>query len=426
MRIVGIILFFVTIIGTYLLLKYKKDGKLATLNKKELLGFVVCLGLLTLVGAIVHVFGVSQENKDVSLDALHSVLAIIIALIIVFDIYFVLFASYYRKSVLIHENDTEKKRKLLRTLTIIGAYLLIPLVALYLECLCPALIYPFSKNIISFSNGRGLSFYAVFIICGAATTYFVSDHYVAKAGYGHGNLENCLYIAFPMGIVGARIWYVIAEWNDKFAGQSFGKVFAIWEGGLAVQGGVLLGAVVGIAYMMIKHKDIPILFLVDTIIPGILLAQAIGRWGNFMNHEVYGTEVSTGVFPWTLLPTWIKGQMYVNLGDASKMYVPLFLIEGILNIAGYFLIAYGIRRGLKKVIVPGDQAFAYLLVYGTIRVCLEPLRNKEFIMGATEGVQKSSIMSIAFIVIGALGIITLHIIDIIRKKKNKNIAEKSA
>ena len=86
-----------------------------------------------------------------------------------------------------------------------------------------------------------IRFYALFILGGAILAYFLARRYLKKAGFELDFAEGLFYTAFPAGIVGARIWYVICEWNNQFAGGPFWKVFAIWEGGLAIQGGVVLG-----------------------------------------------------------------------------------------------------------------------------------------------------------------------------------------
>ena len=289
----------------------------------------------------------------------------------------------------------------------------------YLDSILSVISFPLTKFLIPFGedkngNPRGLTLYAVVILIGAYVAYLVADKKIVKAGYKHGIFETLLYIVFPVGIVGGRIWYVISEW-ESFKGASFMDIIAIWDGGLAIQGAVILGVAAGVIYMMLRHKEVPLLLAADVILPGVLLAQAIGRWGNFFNHEVYGAAQARA--GWSFLPNFILNQMYVE-GHPDQVYVPLFLIEGILNILGYFLITYGIGKGLKKFTVKGDLAFSYVLFYGTIRVILEPLRDPQFIMaGQADGLRMSILMSWIYIAIGIVGIVTLHVVDFLRKKK---------
>lgn len=282
-----------------------------------------------------------------------------------------------------------------------------------------------------------ITFYAICIIIGAIVAYQLSRHYLKKKGYDPNAIENLFYIAFPSGIIGARIWWMIAE------RQPIQDIYKIWQGGLAIQGGVLVGAAVGIIFMITRRKNIPVLLATDCIVPTILVAQAIGRWGNFFNQEVYGYCVDK----WNWLPPFISDRLSIALnkagdgwatewtsglfdggdgyyylcdGGASKMVLPLFLIEGLLNLAGFFIIVYGIpalfkflskKTNDKISLANGDLMCCYLMWYGTVRLILEPLRNEKFIMGVDGGVgsAKSMVMSIIFIVMGVLGIVGCHL-----------------
>ena len=122
-----------------------------------------------------------------------------------------------------------------------------------------------------------IAFYAICIIVGAIVAYKLSQHFLKKKGFDPEAIENLFYIAFPCGIVGARIWYVIAQWSAEFASRPWYKVFFIWEGGLAIQGGVIAGVVAGVIFMIKRRPNIPVLLAADCIVPTILIAQAIGR-----------------------------------------------------------------------------------------------------------------------------------------------------
>ncbi len=232
--------------------------------------------------------------------------------------------------------------------------------------------------------------------------------------------------AFPLGIIGARIWYVIASW-DEFAGRQWYTVFEIWNGGLAVQGGVILGIIAGVLVIFFRRKGTPILKAADFAVPTILVAQAIGRWGNFFNQEVFGHAVSLDA--WSFLPSFItnnmqNGSSYMLSGvklPADSIAAPLFLVEGVLNLMCYFLLTQGIPAIEGKHYRNGDQVFAYFLAYGIVRLCLEPLRNPSFIMGSdATDLQASNynslIMAIVFIVIGILLIAGNHVLGYLADK----------
>lgn len=264
---------------------------------------------------------------------------------------------------------------------------------------------------------RLVTFYALCILLGAILALKLSQYYFKKRGYDPEDLENLFFIAFPIGILGARLWYVIAEWETGGFSTNFWSVFAIWEGGLAIQGGVILGIIAGVIYLLKVKRNIPLLTLTDCVVPTILVAQFLGRWGNFFNQEVYGGCVSR----WTWLPDFIEERLVYRIDEygamngtllcpaENQMVLPLFLIEGTLNLMGFFLIVYGlklipliIRKYKPDFSMPdGIKTSCYILWYGVVRAILEPLRNPTYIMDNFA----SLYMAIAFIVIGVAGIV---------------------
>lgn len=289
-------------------------------------------------------------------------------------------------------------------------------------------------NSLAYVNGFPTSnpvvrFYALFILFGACLAFVLSNYRARKAGYNWNFFDTVFIIAFPMGIVGARIWYVIASWSAEFLPvfqssgfwPGLGNVLAVWNGGLAIQGGVILGVISGVLVVFFRRKGVSILQAMDFAVPTIFVAQMFGRWGNFFNQEVFGHAVSPEA--WDFLPSFITNNMQngsssmlsgVKLPEGS-IAAPLFLVEGVVNILFYFILTQGIPAIERKKYVNGDQAFGYFIAYGIIRAVLEPLRNPAFIMGtssasSSRGSYKSFIMAIAFIVIGIVLIVLNHIL----------------
>lgn len=258
------------------------------------------------------------------------------------------------------------------------------------------------------ATNRGIAFYALFILAGALLALGLADHEMYKKYKRHGLLENVFYIAFPAGIVGARIWFVIGDWY-RFADDPISMLY-IWEGGLAIMGGALLGIIVGVAYIKLKRKELDVFFVADMVVPMILLAQAVGRWGNFFNQEVYGARLDN-MNAFFFLPEFVKQNMFI----AGSYRVPLFFIEFLINIAGYFVIRYGIGVGLKKYKQPLDMAIFYAVWYGLTRVVLEPLRDPSFNMGT--GGEWSYIWGYVFAAAGLLAIVGNHLVRYYIKKK---------
>ncbi len=265
--------------------------------------------------------------------------------------------------------------------------------------------------------GLKVTFYALCIVGGALVAWFLASWKAHKKGYPWEIYDTVFYWAFPAGIVGSRLWYVIAQWDTEFVNQPWYHVFQTWEGGMAIQGGVTLGAIVGILVIIFRRKGWSVWQAADIGVPGVLIAQAIGRWGNFLNVEVYGQIVDMS--SWSFLPQWILDQMVVS----SSFRVPLFLLEGLINIGGYYLLSRFIPLVFNKHYRDGDTLFAYFAWYGIVRFTLEPLRDAAYNMGDGTYLAASA-MAIIFISFGVLGIIGNHIVrHYIDKTKMKSVKD---
>ena len=291
--------------------------------------------------------------------------------------------------------------------------------------------YPL-PNGVSFTEGikylnpftSGIAFYAICILCGALLAYAISDHKMYQQYGKHGTLDSTFFIAFPAGIIGARIWYVIGEWKTGGFAENPITIFQIWNGGLTILGGALTGIVVGVLWFMWRNKKYSIWIAVDMVVPTILIAQAIGRLGNFFNVEVHGNPVDAKYFcflPQIILKNGMFSSENVSLEGTGKIYLPLFLIEALINIGGYFLLSELFGKKLRKYTELGDIAIGYVVFYGLVRVILEPLRDASFNMG--EGGYWSWVNSTLFVIVGMLLILFNHLIRyLIRKKKGENKA----
>lgn len=239
-----------------------------------------------------------------------------------------------------------------------------------------------TNGLVNYSEAQSASFtirfYGICVVGGACTTYVICDHEFYKKFGKHGIIDTLFIVAFPAGLIGARLWYCLVLEPHYYLANPV-SILYIMDGGLAIQGGAMLGIIVGIGYMCIFRKYVDIRYAIDTIVPCILVAQAIGRWGNFFNCEVHGNEVLLSNWNW--LPSFITNQMRFtsaagSLSTASEghIYLPLFLIESITNLSGYFIISKGIGIGLKKYVKQGVQASSYLIWYGLTRFALEKFR----------------------------------------------------
>lgn len=241
-------------------------------------------------------------------------------------------------------------------------------------------------------GGISIAFYAIFILTGALLVFALCDHLIYKWYGKHGLVSTCFFVAFPMGIVGARLWYVLLDISDLGTQSQFLRnpvsILYLNQGGLGIMGGAILGIISGVTVMLFfkyfkrdpDYQNVSYLRLVDMIVPTILIAQAIGRFGNFFNCEVHGNEIPYASIEF--LPTFMKMNYQYNynhfIGDPTKAYLPLSIIETITNLIGYFVIYYGFTRGLKKYHADGSCCGWYFVWYGGTRALLEPLRYGEF------------------------------------------------
>ena len=390
----------VTVLGLSLNEFVKKEEDINTLfkGKHRLIAISVLSGAVSVLMLFLPLMVLSNSVLHSLLIGLGSFLFAL--MLLTFIAAFVL--HYYKFNVLQREWIKESK-----IVTIISGVLSIVFLFVLLEGLTLAEIikFPLPRGI-PFGDSPVIAFYAIFILTGALLVLAITDHEFYKKYGRHGILENVFYVAFPAGIIGARIWYVIGEWNNPESGFAENPltIFAIRDGGLAIMGGALFGIIAGVWFFVKRRKAYDIGFAADIIIPTILVAQAIGRWGNFFNQEVYGGDI-TDISKWWFLPEFIKRQMFI----LGKYRQPFFLIESALNLTGYFVIRYGVGEGLKKYRKPFDMAFMYIVWYGLVRFIMEPLRDPMFRMGA--GGKWSEYNALIFFVVGVALIVLNHIFD---------------
>lgn len=240
-----------------------------------------------------------------------------------------------------------------------------------------------------------ISWYAICVLSGALATCYVS-RWLAKKEKGKPEVIDALFIpSLFAGIIGARLWYVVSEW-DYYMEDPI-RIIRIWEGGLAIQGGVIIGAAFGIFLLKRLYKEEKILDWVDIVVPNILIAQAIGRWGNFFNQEVYGDYVAASKL--NFLPTFITRNLFLPTCFDDELVQPLFLYESLLTTLGFVLITVVIRK-LWKNRAAGSLGALYLAYYGFVRIILEPFRQEEYIMRIFGNISQSVMMSALFIIAG--------------------------
>lgn len=208
-------------------------------------------------------------------------------------------------------------------------------------------------------------------------------------------LDMCLVI-IPSGVVGARLYYVIFEWAS-YASNPIRALY-IWEGGLAIYGAVI-GGLIGM-FIYSRVKKIRFLKLADCIAPGLVLAQAIGRWGNFFNQEAFGLPINNGELMWFPFAVYIEGYHTFNGQPCSHPYhMATFFYESVWCLI-VFIILWSCRRKFKH---DGDAILSYAALYGLERMFVERLRGDSLYIikpgGAiAAGVRVSEMLSFILVV----------------------------
>ena len=246
-------------------------------------------------------------------------------------------------------------------------------------------------------GGVTIYWYSITMLLAILVAIYLSVRESKKVGIS-SFIENLIFSTIIFGIIGARLYYVI--FNFSLYKNDILSIFKIWEGGIAIYGGII-GGLLSIIYNCKKNEQ-SIIKVTDTITPGLILAQAIGRWGNFFNSEAHGTEVSLLFLKKLHLPNFVIKGMYIN----GAYYHPTFLYESIWCLLG-FIILIIIRKLVNR--KKGIVTFSYLIWYGVGRYIIEGYRTDSLYLGSY---RISQIVSIIIIIIGIIGIIT----NIIKKR----------
>ncbi|MGM0436388.1 MAG: prolipoprotein diacylglyceryl transferase [Bacillota bacterium] len=272
--------------------------------------------------------------------------------------------------------------------------------------------------------------YSFMILLGVLTALYLGIREGKHLGIKSDYIIDGLIIILPLSIIGARLYYVIFQW-DYYKGDLW-SIFQIQEGGLAIHGGFIVAVVASIVYTRVRGLDI--FKILDLIAPGFLIAQAFGRWGNFFNQEAHGgvvgglengTEVLSHAeqFAWlheTLrIPEFIVNMMYINGPDGMNYYHPTFLYESIWNVAGFALILV-LRR--TKFVRSGDMIGVYLIWYSIGRFFIEAMRTDALFIGDT-GLRIAQVISILMVLLGVAFILVNHLV--LRRKHYAKILEEN-
>lgn len=250
-----------------------------------------------------------------------------------------------------------------------------------------------------------ITWYSICILLGIILAGVIINKEAKRYNISSEFITNLVFWCVVFGIIGARIYYVV--FNLDYYSLAPIEIIKVWNGGLAIHGGMIAGLITLIIYC--KKYSVNVLKMLDIAVPGIILAQGVGRWGNFFNAEAHGGIVSKSFLESMHLPEFIIDGMHIG----GNYYHPTFLYESILCLIGFFVLI-GIRS-LKKTKL-GNTTSVYLIWYGTVRFFVEALRTDSLMLG---NIKMAQLVSIFMIVIGI-------IMFILTKLKCKNYADEVA
>lgn len=202
----------------------------------------------------------------------------------------------------------------------------------------------------------------------------------------------------PLSLVGARLYYVIFEWD--YYGAHPAEILAFRNGGLAVHGALIMGLLVTVVFCRVKHYNI--LKFLDLLVPAVALGQAIGRWGNYFNMEAHGT---TTTLPWAIP---------VISGSAVIRVHPTFLYESLWDLALFFFLVWYQNHKQKYC---GQSLCLYFILYSVGRFCVEGLRTDSLMF---LGLRQAQLISLGMIALGTVGLFVVRKLDIPFKLLPKN------
>ncbi|MDY0322386.1 MAG: prolipoprotein diacylglyceryl transferase [Candidatus Carbobacillus sp.] len=225
---------------------------------------------------------------------------------------------------------------------------------------------------VAFSLGPlSVRWYGLIIGTGALIGLLLAMREGRRFGVPGDFFIDLLLYAVPVAILSARLYYVAFMW--PYYASHPASIFAIWEGGLAIHGALIGSVLVGLWYA--RRRGVSFWWLADIAAPSLIIGQAIGRWGNFMNQEAHGGEVSRAFLERLHLPNWIIEQM--NIGGVY--YHPTFLYESLWNFSGFLLLLALRRVNLAR----GELFFTYLIWYSIGRFYIEGMRTDSLMLTST-------------------------------------------
>ncbi|MDY4443984.1 MAG: prolipoprotein diacylglyceryl transferase [Butyricicoccus sp.] len=250
----------------------------------------------------------------------------------------------------------------------------------------PGLGLEFHFNNVAFHiASKPIYWYGILIMLGVILAVVYASARSRQFGIRQDDLYDAVLFAVPLGIVCARIYYVIFEWEQYK--DNLSEIFATWHGGLAIYGGIIGGIIVIV--VLCKVKKIYVMDMLDLFASAVPIGQILGRWGNFFNCEAYGSSTT---LPWRM----VIGKTLEEAGATGNH--PTFFYESAWNLIGFIILYFS----SKKRKYHGEILLLYLGWYGLGRFFIEGLRTDSLYLWGT-GIRVSQVVALICIIIGLGG-----------------------
>lgn len=260
--------------------------------------------------------------------------------------------------------------------------------------------WSFNPDPIAVHIGHGIYWYGIILAIGLLAGLALCMKQAKRYGLTEDNVLDMVLWAVPSCIIGARLYYVIFYldlYRNADGSLNWGEMVAVWDGGLAIYGAVIAGAIV--AFFYTRHKKIKMGAMTDLAVMGLLLGQCIGRWANFINREAFGAETT---LPWRMR-LWTSATEYIEVH-------PTFFYESLWNLIGLLLILFVVSKARR---FDGENTWFYFLWYGLGRFWIEGLRTDSLLLVPSMGLRASQLVA-AIAVVGGI------IAEVILRRKYKD------
>jgi phosphatidylglycerol:prolipoprotein diacylglycerol transferase len=234
-----------------------------------------------------------------------------------------------------------------------------------------------------------IRWYGLLIATGVLLGTTLAHREAIRRGIDPDRLLNAIVVAVLIALLGARLYYVLFNWD--YYGANPAKILAVWEGGLAIHGGLIAGSLATILYC--RHAKLSLPLTLDVMAPCVAIGQAIGRWGNFFNQEAFG------------VPTNLPWKLYIDPAHrppdlaAFEYFHPTFLYESLWNLLVFGILWFGLRKRLQE--RRGALTLCYLGLYSIGRFFVEGLRIDSLMLG---GLRAAQIVSLLLVVASGVGL----------------------